>query len=123
MSQIEINPNEMKKKHDLELVIHQMLVWGVIVSSALMLLGLLIAVIQGTSVPDQVPPMNEVIAQALQLRPAGVMALGLLALIATPILRVLFSIFGFLYERDYRFALVTLVVFLVVLASIFFGGE
>ncbi len=43
---------------------------------------------------------------------------GLLLLIATPIARVIFSAFGFLKERDYRYVVITLIVLGVLLYSI-----
>jgi uncharacterized membrane protein len=49
------------------------------------------------------------------------LALGLLVLIATPILRVVGSILAFLYERDWRYAGVTTVVLIVVLISLLLG--
>ncbi|MBP1602740.1 MAG: hypothetical protein H6Q06_2891, partial [Acidobacteria bacterium] len=42
-------------------------------------------------------------------------------LIATPILRVLGSFVIFLYERDWRYAGVTLIVLLVLAASLLLG--
>jgi uncharacterized membrane protein len=47
--------------------------------------------------------------------------LGLLVLIATPILRVIGSTLAFLYERDWRYALITFVVLLVVTLSLLLG--
>jgi uncharacterized membrane protein len=55
------------------------------------------------------------------LRPSGFLALGLLVLIATPIFRVIASIFVFIYERDWRFVVITFIVFLIVMISVVFG--
>ncbi|HWF43765.1 MAG TPA: DUF1634 domain-containing protein [Candidatus Kapabacteria bacterium] len=51
----------------------------------------------------------------------GIMQAGLLLLILTPILRVVFSVFAFLYEKDYLYVLFTLVV-LGILAFSLSGG-
>lgn len=112
-----------KEKRDLDRIIHSLLVWGVVISSAVMLVGLLIAVITAQPVPEHVPPFGQIIPEVLALQPGGILALGLLILIATPIMRVVSSIFAFIYERDWRYALVTFIVFLIVLVSIFLGGE
>lgn len=106
---------------NLEHVIHQLLVWGVALSSVLILLGLLVALMSNQPVPTSVPPLQQVLPEALALQPGGILALGLLILIATPILRVVSSIFAFLYERDWRYALITFIVFLIVLTSIYLG--
>ena len=111
------------KDRQLEMVLHHMLVIGVLLSSALMLLGLLLSLLQTGTVPDAVPPLNQVIPLALAFQPPGLMALGLLVLIATPILRVLGSVIGFLIERDWRYAFITFIVLLIVVASILLGGE
>jgi uncharacterized membrane protein len=114
---------EKAEKRDLEVIIHALLVWGVALSSTIMVAGLLVAAITGQPLPDSVPPIQQVIPEALALRPGGILALGLLILIATPILRVASSIIAFIYERDWRYTLITTIVFLIVLASIFLGGE
>ncbi|MDA8243889.1 MAG: DUF1634 domain-containing protein, partial [Elusimicrobia bacterium] len=51
----------------------------------------------------------------------GLIQLGLLMLIATPIARVVFSVFGFLRERDWLYVAVTLVVLAILLYSLING--
>jgi uncharacterized membrane protein len=51
----------------------------------------------------------------------GLIQLGLLLLIATPVARVLFSAFAFLRERDHTYVVITLVVLAVLLYSLFSG--
>jgi uncharacterized membrane protein len=41
--------------------------------------------------------------------------LGLLILVATPIARILFSIFGYLVEKDYLYVVITAVVLTIIL--------
>ncbi|MGI9100911.1 MAG: DUF1634 domain-containing protein [Terriglobales bacterium] len=48
----------------------------------------------------------------------AIIQFGLLLLIATPIARVIFSAFGFLKERDYRYVFITLIVLGVLLYSL-----
>ena len=121
--QTELDLKILQEKHDLESVIQKLLVIGVLLSSTLMLTGFILGIVQGVVVPSQVPNITAVPAEVLALHPIGFMALGLLVLIATPIVRVFFSVLGFLYERDWRYALVTLIVFIIVLTSIFLGRE
>jgi uncharacterized membrane protein len=47
---------------------------------------------------------------ALALHGRGLIQLGLLLLIATPIARVAFSLLAFLYQRDWTYVIVTLIV-------------
>ena len=48
----------------------------------------------------------------------GIIQLGLLLLIATPVARVAFSIFGFAVERDRMYVVFTVIVFCVLLYSL-----
>ena len=52
-------------------------------------------------------------------RALGVIQLGLLLLIATPVARVIFSVFAFGVQRDYTYVGITLVVLAVLLYSLF----
>ena len=49
--------------------------------------------------------------------------LGLLCLIATPIMRVAGSVLIYAYERDWRYALATFVVLTIVIVSLIVGAE
>jgi uncharacterized membrane protein len=52
----------------------------------------------------------------------GVVVLGLLILIVTPVLRVAVSVLAFVYERDRAMTLVTLFVLTALVGSFFLGG-
>jgi uncharacterized membrane protein len=65
--------------------------------------------------------MREVWAGILMLHGRSIVIAGLLLLIATPVMRVGVSVFAFLYERDRVFAVITTVVFLLLLLSFFLG--
>ena len=51
----------------------------------------------------------------------GIIQLGLLLLIATPVARVAFSIYGFAEERDGRYVVFTCIVFAILMYSLFAG--
>jgi uncharacterized membrane protein len=51
----------------------------------------------------------------------AVVTLGLLLLIATPVLRVAISMFLFIYQRDWTYALITLAVLSLLLLSFGLG--
>jgi uncharacterized membrane protein len=52
----------------------------------------------------------------------GIMQLGILLLIATPIFRVAFSVFAFLAEKDRMYVIFTLIVLCVLLYSVIGTG-
>jgi uncharacterized membrane protein len=60
-----------------------------------------------------------VVADALGLKGRGIIQLGILLLIATPVARVLFSVFAFARERDFIYVVVTLLVLAILLYSLF----
>jgi uncharacterized membrane protein len=59
---------------------------------------------------------------AFTLKPVYLIQLGLLVLIATPVVRVITCVAGFALERDWMYAVVSLVVLLLLLASIVGSG-
>jgi uncharacterized membrane protein len=112
---------EAREKRDLDQVIHRMLIVGLAVSTVLMLIGIALEIIRRTDLPTVEPDFSQVFARVVALRPSGFLALGLLVLLATPVLRVVGSIIAFAYERDWRFAGITFVVLMVVISSILLG--
>jgi uncharacterized membrane protein len=56
-----------------------------------------------------------------EFRGQAIVAVGLLVLIATPVLRVAVSIAGFVYERDWAFVAITALVLALLLLSFFLG--
>jgi uncharacterized membrane protein len=52
----------------------------------------------------------------------AIMQLGILLLIATPIARVVFSVFAFFVQRDYLYVGITIIVLVILLYSLLFGG-
>jgi uncharacterized membrane protein YfcA len=65
---------------------------------------------------------GEIWTRLLALRPQAVITLGLLLLIATPVVRVAVSIVAFAVEHDRRFVVITTAVLLILLFSIFYVG-
>ena len=65
--------------------------------------------------------LKGIFAEALQGRGRGLIQLGLLILIATPVARVAFSVFAFLYERDWTYVAVSLMVLGLLVWSLFSG--
>ncbi len=64
---------------------------------------------------------GDVLAGVAQFKPYAFIALGLLLLIATPVLRVATSVVIFLLERDYAYVFITLIVLLILIVSFLLG--
>jgi uncharacterized membrane protein len=72
--------------------------------------------------PEELRTVPGIIHEALALHGRGLIQLGLLILIATPIARVAFSVMAFLYQRDWTYVVVTLVVLGLLVYSLLGGG-
>lgn len=72
--------------------------------------------------PEDLRTVTGILRDVLMLRSRGLIQLGLLLLIATPIARVLFAFFAFMLQRDRIYIVVTLIV-LAVLAYSLAGGH
>lgn len=59
-----------------------------------------------------------ILADTFLFHGRGVIQLGLLLLIATPVARVVFSVFAFAVERDYAYVVITLIVLAVLIFSL-----
>ena len=101
---------------------------GVILAAALVFVGGVLFVVrhplpvtnyrvfQGE--PEELRTVPGIIRNAFSWHGRGLIQLGLLVLIATPVARVIFSVFAFLYEKDWTYVTVTLLVLGLLLYSL-----
>jgi uncharacterized membrane protein len=73
--------------------------------------------------PADLRSISGIIRDVLEFRPRGIIQLGLLLLIATPVVRVTFSIIAFALQRDRVYVLVTLIVLALLLYSLAGGSR
>jgi uncharacterized membrane protein len=69
--------------------------------------------------PSELRSVTGILHYAFALRGRGIIQLGLLLLIATPVARVAFSVFGFAAEKDWMYVAFTLIVLAILLYSLF----
>ncbi len=72
--------------------------------------------------PAEFRSVEGIITAALGFRSRGLIQLGLLLLVATPVARVAFSIFAFALQRDSIYVVITLIVLGVLIYSLAGGG-
>ncbi|HZZ77160.1 MAG TPA: DUF1634 domain-containing protein [Gemmataceae bacterium] len=72
--------------------------------------------------PADLRTVEAVVTSALRLDGLAVIEVGLFLLVATPVARVAFSVYGFLRERDWVYVAMTLFVLAVLLYSLFFDA-
>lgn len=125
-------------QRDMELVIGKLLRYGVITACTITVLGGIIYLFQhqGT-IPDYkaIPGHHdEFIGVAAYLRDistifprmfrfdgAAIVQFGVIVLIATPVLRVLFSLIAFYIERDKLYVVISAIVLVIILCNMIFG--
>jgi uncharacterized membrane protein YfcA/uncharacterized membrane protein len=101
-----------------EVVISGVLRGGVLLSAAVILLGLLLLVSRRTSVTTFPHTLPTVIQSVARGDPLGIIVLGLVLLLLTPVTRVAVSIVAFAREGDRRYVVITSIVLAVLLVSI-----
>ena len=114
------------------MVVGTLLRWGVIVSASVVLIGAVGWLARNGGAPrdyrhfhSEAPDLRTVsgvLAGAVHLSWAHVIQLGLLLLVATPVVRVIFTVFAFLEERDWMYMGITIVVLAILLFSLA-GGQ
>ncbi|MDR1896991.1 MAG: DUF1634 domain-containing protein [Prevotellaceae bacterium] len=123
-------------RKDVDTYIGKLLRFGVFLSCGITLTGGLIYLFQQHgAVTDYSPiPFGEPFGVENYLRDfstilsgiaafdgAAIIQLGVIALIATPILRVIFSLLIFLIEKDYLYVAITSIVLLIILTNMILG--
>jgi uncharacterized membrane protein len=71
--------------------------------------------------PADLRSVSGIIADAMAFSGRGLIQLGVLALIGTPVARVVFSVIGFAIQRDWLYVGVTLVVLMLLIYSVTTG--
>ena len=72
--------------------------------------------------PKDLRGVSGILSNVLAFRGRGLIQLGLLLLIATPVARVAFSVVAFAVERDRLYVVVTLIVLAILTYSLMGGG-
>ena len=122
----------------MDLMIGKLLRYGVMLACGITLFGGIIYLYQhhGASIqhykpiPDDQPfpgveyylrELSTIIPRVISFDGAAIIQLGVCVLIATPILRVAFSVIGFLIEKDYMYVVITLIVLSIIIANMLLG--
>jgi uncharacterized membrane protein len=110
---------------DLEIIMGNLLRYGVLLSAVIVVAGAIIYLQQHSfdrsqytsfaGEPKRLTEYKRIWQTAFQGRGRSIIQLGLLFLIATPIARIVFSIVGFVLEKDLLYAIITGIVLAVVL--------
>jgi uncharacterized membrane protein len=115
-----------QEERQIDVITSYVLRGGVLLSTAIILLGVLIYVVRDLVTSGHAPltsgvprSLGAVVAGLAHGDPVAISALGLLVLLATPTVRVAVSIVAFWVERDWRYVVITSVVLGILLLSFF----
>jgi len=117
---------------DMEQIIGIQLRYGVVIASLIVLIGGLVYLHQtgSSAVPHYhsfigtkagFTTIDEIFKGVYAINAKGIIELGVIVLIATPIFRIAFSLVGFIIEKDKLYIGITLIVLTVMMLSIFGG--
>ncbi|BEG98357.1 hypothetical protein BSYN_06220 [Bacteroides sedimenti] len=120
------------RDRDIQKIIGKLLRLGVVSASIISLIGgiIYLSVHGMDSIPDYhkfhgqpetLTQIAGIIEKTFSLNARGIMQLGVVVLIMTPILRVFCSLFSFAIEKDRMYVVITFAVLSIILFSMFTG--
>lgn len=107
--------------------VYRLLIAGMIVSSILFALGIVLALLHPQYIPLSTRwvrsqyHVTTVVHGIVHGDPSAILLVATVLLILTPVARVVVSIVAFLVDRDYKFVVVTSIVFLVMVITVILG--
>lgn len=115
-----------------ESIVGNLLRAGVLLSAAVVLAGgILYLVHYGGNAPDyrvfrgepaELKGVTGILKGAMSLHRRGLIQLGILILIATPVVRVIFAVIAFALQRDATYVIISMIVLGALSFSLFLGG-
>lgn len=93
-------------------------VWGFRIGAVLLMLGVLLAIGTGEPIGRVADPMGDIPGAVLAGKASGIIDLAILWFMATPVVTVIAVAIGFLRLGDRRYALLSLIVLIILGASI-----
>lgn len=104
---------------DLNRLIYHVLRGGVLVSVAILIFGFVLAGVTGRPIGDATIRPRDLSSALVRFTPDGYLSLGVLLMIFTPVVRVFLSLIAFANERDRMYVILTGVVFVNLMVSVF----
>lgn len=127
---ISVKNDPSAQSRSMEIFIGKWLRYGVYTSAAVAILGGILYLFQSQDLPDythftgaapQYRHLPGIWKGVLQLDGASIIQFAAVILIATPIMRIIFSVIAFAIEKDWLYVVITLIVFSIILFGMFSG--
>ncbi len=114
---------------DIEKIMGKLLQYGVLISAVIVMIGAFFYLYQHGSELPQYQKFNGepngliqlklVLENSLKGNGRAIIQAGLFVLIATPIARIIFSIGGYIMEKDFRYIIIASIVLFIILYNLF----
>lgn len=121
--------NREKSYRKIENTIGRLLISGVILAASVVSAGAVYYLISHgsqkaeytafTAEPRDLSTLTGIIKSSFELQSRGIIMLGLILLILTPVARVIFSLLAFAIQKDYIYTAISAIVLLILLFSLF----
>ena len=116
---------------DLNRSVGNLLRLGVVLSVIISLLGFIKLFFEGYEMPKDYSSLEiaegtiwkTFFTSLANLEGTGIIQLGILLLILTPLVRIIFAMIGYVKEKDYTYVIVSLIVLGIMLVSFLMGFE
>jgi uncharacterized membrane protein len=126
-----MNKSKKFRDTDMQAIIGWILRAGVLISMSVVFIGGVVYLYRHgqthvdystfKGVPDFVGSVGGILNGIITGRGRAIIQAGIILLIATPIIRVVFSAIGFVIEKDYLYLGITILVLLIIMASMLSG--
>lgn len=107
----------------LEKIVSRVLRTGVLTCLVLVGIGFILLAFHPAGAMHMVLPFREIFPAMIRGQGTAFIDLGILVLLATPLARVIITGIGFAWQREWPFALISLAVLLILVASIIIGSH
>jgi uncharacterized membrane protein len=120
------------KDTDIQLLLGKVLRAGTVISMSIVFFGGIFYIYRHghsivdyhkfTGIPNFVQYTSQLIPAAINFKGQAIIQIGIMLLIATPVVRVFCSSIGFLLEKDYLYTGISLLVLAIIFASMLSGN-
>jgi uncharacterized membrane protein len=126
---IKKHANKENMDRSIEVILGNLLKIGVLAAGSVVIIGAVLFLVRhGLETPSyhifkpdsfNFSDFSNLFRGIIAFHSVSIMELGILILITTPVLRVFFSVFAFVYEKDYMYVAFTVIVLFVLIFSFF----
>lgn len=95
------------------------LLYGMLTSMVLLIVGLIILFLHPQSHTPHSPSLSNILIQLKQMQASGWLSLGLFILLLTPVARVLMAAISFVYIKDWKYVVISTAVLAAMMVGLF----